>query len=97
MGRKLEDLKEFTFELKKKYKKKQITVDELRYEIAKRFGYSEYNIRSTLKALQEFQFIKELCLGIWQFVEKKTKEEAEREAKTEADALLKKVSKSNVN
>lgn len=89
MAKKIADLEEFIRNLKMLGFRKTITFEELRYQIAVKLGYSDYHQKNTLSALIGFSMIKEIFPGVYEYVEKKTPEQAANEAEKEANKLLK--------
>ena len=89
MAKKIANLEDFIRKLKMLGYRDSITFEELRYQIAVEFGYSKYHFENTYNALTRFNMIREIYPGIFQFVTKKTKELAEKQAKAEAEKLLK--------
>lgn len=81
--RNLDDLEIFCVQLLDRGYKKDIGIYNLRYEIAKKFGYSDYIQKSTMKALMEFGLIKQVAPGRFKITVLNKKEDVEKEIEDE--------------
>lgn len=88
MTRKIKDLQLFAYEMGIVYGR-NLRINDIKYEIAKKYGTSKYIMNSVLESLIEFNVIREEYMGVYHIVEKKTKKEIDKESKDEADKLLK--------
>lgn len=89
MARKLKDLEDFIKVLAEHGYFKEITLNRLKYLIAKKYGYSDFVQKSIINALINYGFIYEIRSGIYEITMNKTETEIEKEADEVLDGKIK--------
>lgn len=68
---KFEDLNNLLIDMRKAGYANEVSLNRMLYFIARRFGISDYIRKSVLKALVDYNFIREVGVGIFRIVDEK--------------------------